>query len=140
MSLREALDKKHAQEREKLARENGGAPAAANTSVAGSAGNESRCLRLVAGNDRQWELPWGSFYGAAFTAATDEHGDTLDCLELSFTRFEAVLRGKHLAGLMDRLHAMNLAQARVVDKRFLGLSCNDREPVITSIEVGKRGC
>jgi len=140
MSLREALDKKHAQEREKLARENGGTPAPTNTAAAATIGNESRCLRLVAENACEWELPWGSFYGATFTAAntaTDTHGDALDCIELIFARFEAVLRGNHLVGLMDRLHILNLPEVRAVDKKFLGLSTNYGEPVIMSIEVKK---
>jgi len=134
MSLREALDKRKQQEREKLAHENGGAFA--------SDDNQPRCLRLVAGDARAWELPWAGFYGAAFTVANTAadargDGDAPDCIELSFARFEVVLRGKHLAGLMDKLHAITLPEVRVVDKKFLGLSSNDGEPVITSIEVKK---
>ncbi|MDR0353805.1 MAG: hypothetical protein LBI02_10850 [Opitutaceae bacterium] len=142
MSLREALDKRHAQEREKLAREYGGTPTPANIAAAGTVGKKPRCLRLVAVDARAWELPWASFYGAAFTAtntATDTHGvgDAPDCIELSFARFEVVLRGKHLAGLMDKQHAMTLPEVRTVDKKFLGLSGNDGEPAIVSIEVRK---
>jgi len=147
-SLKKAFDK--------LEHENCGTPApvpasasvnppASDTIASASAsavatGNEPRCLRLVASDVRAWEVPWASFYGAAFTA-TDAcaRDDALDCIELSFARFEAVLRGKHLVALMDGLHTMTLPEVRVVDRKFLGLAGNDDEPVIASIEVRKAG-
>jgi hypothetical protein len=139
-SLKKAFDK--------LENENGGTPAPANSPTsstlmpapAAATGNEPRCLRLVASGTRCWELPWTGFYGAALTAADAcADADALDCVELSFAHFEAVLRGKNLAGLMGKLHAMNLPEVRAVDKKFLGLSNNGVEPAVVSIEVRKLG-
>jgi len=102
--------------------------------------NEPRCLRLVASGVRAWELAWPGFYGATFTAADARaDADALDCIELCFARFEAVLRGKNLAVLMGKLHSMNLPEVRAVDKKFAGVSGNSGEPAVVSIEVRKLG-
>jgi len=139
-SLKKAFDK--------LEHENGGTPAPANSPTsntlmpapAAATGNEPRCLRLVASGTRAWELAWTGFYGATFTAADAcADADALDSLELSFARFEAVLRGKNLAVLMGKLHTMNLPEVRAVDKKFAGVSGNGGEPVVVSIEVRKLG-
>jgi len=137
-SLKKAFDK--------LENENGGTPAPANSTAsntlmpapAAATGNEPRCLRLVASGTRAWELPWASFYGAAFTME-DARGDALDCVELSFAHFEVVMRGKRLAVLMGKLHAMNLPEVRAVDKKFAGVSGNGGEPVVVTIDVKKAG-
>ncbi|OAM88507.1 hypothetical protein AW736_16880 [Termitidicoccus mucosus] len=122
---------------DKLDREDGGAPAHGHPPTE-TVGAEPRCLRLAADNTRAWELPWASFYGAVFTAA-DARDHAPDRIELSFARYEAVLRGKHLAKLMDGLHAMRLAEVRAVEEKFLGLSGDDGEPVVVSVEVKKLG-
>jgi len=133
-----------------LERKNGGTPASASGNLPASAaiapisaaatGNEPRCLRLVASGACAWELAWPGFYGAIFTAANArEDADALDCVELCFARFEAVLRGKNLAELMGKLHTMTLPEVRAVDEKFLGLPGNGVEPVVVSIEVRKSG-
>ena len=69
----------------------------------------------------------------------DAHDDALDCVELSFAHFEAVLRGKHLAGIMGKLHTMTLTEVRAVDTKFLGLSGNGGELAVVSSKVRKLG-
>jgi hypothetical protein len=87
-------------------------------------------LSVRLANGDRWSLDWARYVQARLGSGEDE-------LTLVFAESEVVVRGRHLAVIMDSVDVREVERLRELPADYSGLS-DEREPFITSLELHPR--